>query len=356
MKRRRSSACLGFGRYSAVNYGSGAILKRWEGGVFCHQLTERIVADAALDGNLAAWLFRHHRPPCRLLIGLHLCWRVFRGANSCAGIPPLHTGGMSDAISSPAAIEELQRARRPVPPAEIQEYRREGFLMLRGLFSAETAEILRREVLHIMSVIGLGQTKLRQTPQYLAESALAAYVKSELLREVASSLMGRPAHLYLPFTAVKSGGGGGRFHFHQDGNYTRYVAGHGINLWAALSPMSQATGALQILPRSHRQGERPSENAGDGDAHRKVVGEPEDFLLLDMAPGDVVAFDRWTVHGSGPNQTDEHRLAYAVQFHSDDAVAEINGERQLLVEKPRWTDIWGVREITPDNAGKRDGH
>lgn len=263
---------------------------------------------------------------------------------------------MNITVSKVAAINEITNARREIAPGEIEKYRTEGFLLIRNLFSPETAAVLQREVLDIMEVIGLGDSKLRQTHQYLIGSAIEAYVKGDLLKNIAGALMGRPAHTYLPFTAVKAGGGGGRFHFHQDGNYTRYLSGQGINLWAALTPMSEANGALQMLPRSHVKGELASENAGDGDSHRKVTFEPDDFLILDMEPGDVVAFGRWTVHGSGPNNTDEPRVAYAVQYHSDDAVAEINGQPQRLVEKPRWTDISGVKEIIPDNAGKRDGH
>jgi len=251
---------------------------------------------------------------------------------------------------------ELQQTIRPATPDEIATYQAEGYIVFPRLVSPEVAAELHREVLEIMNVVGLGQTKLKQTAQYLHGSLLEAYVQHPLLRDLASSLMQSPAHLYLPFTAVKSGGGGGQFHFHQDGNYTRYVQGQGVNLWMALSPMREENGGLRMVPRSHIKGELASENAGDGDSHRKVSDYPSRSLLLEMEPGDCVAFTRWTVHGSGPNLTDQHRVAYAVQFHSENAMAEINGEQFLLREKPRFTDIWGVDQIDPGGAGKRDGH
>ena len=79
-----------------------------------------------------------------------------------------------------------------------------------------------------------------------------------------------PATLYLPFTAVKSGGGGGRFHFHQDNQYTRFD-GPGINIWIALSPMSPENGCLQVVPRSHLAGTLDSVENPDGDGHRTVA-------------------------------------------------------------------------------------
>ncbi len=252
--------------------------------------------------------------------------------------------------------ETLRQAVRPVSADEVKKYKEDGYLLLRSMVSPDVAAGLQKEVMDIMAIIGLGHTKLRQTAQYLHDSLLAAYVQGSLLKGVASALMESPAHLYLPFTAVKSGGGGGQFHFHQDGNYTPYVQGQGINLWTALVPMRDENGGLRIVPGSHRGGAVASENAGDGDSHRKVSTYPTDSVLIEMEPGDCVAFTRWTVHGSGPNRTDGHRAAYAVQFHSEDAVAQFDGAERLLTQESRFKDIWGVAEIIPDNAGSRDGH
>jgi hypothetical protein len=256
--------------------------------------------------------------------------------------------------TSPALISRIATATRPCTADEIKKYKEDGYVVLRRFVSADVAEALRREVLEIMDRIGLGVTKLRQTWQYLRGSALDAYVNSTLQRSVASQLMEGPAILYLPFTAVKSGGGGGRFHFHQDNNYTRHF-GPSINLWTALVPMRPENGCLYIVPRSHREGDWESENAGDGDNHRKVRRDVSAHAIpILMEPGDVVAFTRLTVHGSGANTTNEHRVAYATQFHREDTTALIDGRRVLLKDHPRFTDIHGVDHIS--QGGSRDGH
>ncbi|HSI85086.1 MAG: phytanoyl-CoA dioxygenase family protein [Candidatus Methylacidiphilales bacterium] len=242
-----------------------------------------------------------------------------------------------------------------ITPDMVKQYNEQGYLILRGMVPPEVAGQLHADVMHIMNIIGLGRTKLRQTMEYRKDSALAAYIHSARLRDAVAALVGS-AHLYLPFTAVKSADGGGQFHFHQDGNYTPIVRGRGINMWMALVPMRDENGGLRVVPGSHAGGRVRAENAGDGDSHLKVSDYPTQSVLMEMEPGDVVAFDRWTIHGSGANRTGGHRLAYAVQFHTTDAVALVNGEEQVLVEKPRWTDIWGVDEIASRNAGSRDGH
>jgi hypothetical protein len=244
----------------------------------------------------------------------------------------------------------------------LREYKDQGFVILRGLILPEAAAELRAEVMGIMEVIGLGQTKLKQTGQYLAGSWIDRLVNSPNLRRTAGELMEGPSSLYMPFTAVKSGArrpgdsGGGEFHFHQDNQYTRFD-GPGINLWFALTPMTEENGCLKCVPRSHLNGTLPSFSP-DGDGHKAVTFPPEEFVSCILQPGDCVAFSRLTVHGSGPNVTPEHRVAYAVQFHRDDVSWSADGGEtwHLAKENPRWRHR-PVEAITaPQGSGKQDGH
>ena len=241
---------------------------------------------------------------------------------------------------------------------EIKFYGEFGYLSLPGLISAEAAAALAEEVLDVMQGLGISRSdlraattskdKLRQSRQYLAGSALERLIHSEGLRAIATQLMGGPSTLYMPFTAVKSGGGGGRFHFHQDNQYTRFD-GPGSNIWFALIEMTPENGCLQMAPASHLNGTLDSVESEDHDGHRTVAVEPEDFLPLRMMPGDAVAFTRLTLHGSGANRTDQPRLGYAVQYHRDDVRASRDGaDIGLLKARPRYS-IEAVDSISPSN-------
>ena len=241
---------------------------------------------------------------------------------------------------------------------ELRFYEAYGYLSLPGLISRETAAALAEEVLEVMAALGVSRErlceastskdKLRQSRQYLAGSGLERLVHSSGLLAIAARLMGGPSTLYMPFTAVKSGGGGGRFHFHQDNQYTRFD-GPGINTWFALMEMTPANGCLQMAPGSHLAGTLDSVESEDRDGHRTVAVEPEDFVPLRMMPGDAVAFTRLTLHGSGANGTKQPRLGYAVQYHRDDVRAARDGvDIGLLKANPRYV-IAPVQEISPAN-------
>ncbi|WP_152363560.1 phytanoyl-CoA dioxygenase family protein [Microlunatus speluncae] len=231
--------------------------------------------------------------------------------------------------------------------SEVEFYKREGYLCLPGLVASGAVEQLRAEVFQVLEANGVSRAgldqatetadKLRQCPQYLAGSALDTLINGEATLAVAARLIGGPAHRYLPFTAVKAGGGGGTMHFHQDNNYTRHDPALGsINLWVALGDMTPDNGCLQIVPRSHHD-QLESRTSDDGDTHRQVEVDPLECLPIRMRAGDAVAFSRWTVHGSGPNVTSEPRVAYALQYHRDDVrwLDTESGDWRLLVDTPR---------------------
>lgn len=212
---------------------------------------------------------------------------------------------------------------------EVTFYQRYGYLVLPGWVHEDALPGLRDEVYAIMAARGFSRErlnhanetadKLRQASEYLRGSHLDRLINGAGTLRLASCLIGGHAIRYLPFTAVKSGGGGGQFHFHQDNNYTPHEPALGsLNIWVALVDMTPENGCLMMAPESHRQGTWDAEATGDGDTHRKVRVTPANILPLRMRAGDAVAFTRLTVHGSGPNTTGTARLAYALQYHRDD--------------------------------------
>lgn len=232
---------------------------------------------------------------------------------------------------------------------EVYFYQEQGYLLIPNLIEPAVVDELRESVLDVLEANGVSRSqldhasstadKLRQNPQYLKGSLLDELINGEATMALASRLIGGRAVRYLPFTAVKAGGGGGQFHFHQDNNYTQHDPALGsINIWVALVDMTPENGCLQMVPASHKAGVLDWENAGDGDSHRKVVVDPKTFLPIRMRAGDAVAFTRLTVHGSGPNYTDRARVAYGLQYHREDVkfFDPQDNRWKLLVEIPRF--------------------
>src|SRR5687768_7615736 len=112
---------------------------------------------------------------------------------------------------------------------EVSFYRQEGYLYIPSLLSRGDAAALRDEVVQTYEALGMPYEalrratktgdKLHQSGEYLVASRLETYIHSPRLLAIAARLMEGESTLYMAFTAVKNGGGGGRFHFHQDNQY-----------------------------------------------------------------------------------------------------------------------------------------
>ncbi len=230
---------------------------------------------------------------------------------------------------------------------EVQFYKKEGYLVIPGLLQRDMAEAILKEVNKVLTLHDLSEDrmrrasgssdKLRQFGDLPENSLIKAMVFSQRILNVAQRIMEGPSTPYLPFTAVKAGGGGGQFHFHQDNQYTRHD-GPSCNIWIALVPMNPNNGCLCVEPRSHLNGTLESQLSGDGDNHKRTQYDPSYYLPVRMNPGDAIAFTRLTVHGSGPNSTSEARSAYALQYHRDDTnfLDPVDKTWKNLKQNPRW--------------------
>jgi 2-oxoglutarate-dependent dioxygenase len=116
--------------------------------------------------------------------------------------------------------------------------------------------------------------------------------------------------------------------------------------------MTEENGCLSMVPYSHYLG---TLHPVAGTNHNSGL-EPKVTVPVPMEPGDVVAFSRLTVHGSGKNLTDAPRVAYAIQYARHDIrYTRDLGQTWKTIQDdgPGWR-TGPVETITLPE--KRDGH
>jgi phytanoyl-CoA hydroxylase len=224
--------------------------------------------------------------------------------------------------------------RAALTSAELATYRETGWVVVRGLLERAAVPAIASDVGSVLAARNMPSSFLAQSSEYLAGSPIHRLVASPRLATLAGQALAGPAHLYMPFTAVK-GPGQGEFTFHQDGQYTQFD-GPGLNCWFALMRCTPANGGLRLVSGSHRQGMLPWMESPRCPGHRTLVAVPVVWEDAVMEPGDCCIFDRMTVHGSGANGSADPRFAYAVQFHRGDTRALIDGTWKTLLERPRY--------------------
>lgn len=229
------------------------------------------------------------------------------------------------------------RSDAPITEAQAQAFDRDGYLVLRDLFSAEevralidSATTLRTELAGSDAegvVCEAGTDAVRTVFELERQNALMDRLsRDRRIAGAAKALLGDEVYIHQSRLNYKPGFTGKEFYWHSD--FETWHAEDGMPRMRALSASLLLTdnrahnGALMLMPGSHRtyiscQGETPEDNHASS-LVKQEIGTPSQASLRDMAEihgiadaegpaGTLVLFDCNTLHGSNGNITPEPR-------------------------------------------------
>lgn len=108
---------------------------------------------------------------------------------------------------------------------------------------------------------------------------------------------------------------------HQDLTYWGFGAvDQLLTAWIALSPATEASGCMNFVRGSHKNPILPHEDTYDKDnllsrgQEIQVDVPPEDRVPAELQPGEMSLHHGLMIHGSGPNVTDDRRIAVAIRY------------------------------------------
>ena len=108
---------------------------------------------------------------------------------------------------------------------------------------------------------------------------------------------------------------------HQDLTYWGLGAIDGlVTAWLSLSPATPASGCMDFVQGSHKQPILPHRDSDDPDnllsRGQEVAVEVRDDqkVPIEIHPGEMSLHHGLTIHGSGPNTTDDRRIAAVIRY------------------------------------------
>ena len=240
--------------------------------------------------------------------------------------------------------------------AQVEAYRKDGYLLLPGVFSDADLDTVRQAIEAEVDRLAdrfyrEGKVDSRFADQpfsrrlvQLCESAgedvriwelrtrasvtpeLYRFVRHPRMLELITALLGSEVawtgsfavRVKLPESEET------RFPWHQDtqyyGNPTQHL--HVISVWIPLVDVDEQNGCLQLLAGSHRWGllggARDSERVVRMFEDVEQRGKP---VMLPMRRGDLLAFTNMTCHASTLNQTNEMRWSVDLRYVVPEAAA-----------------------------------
>ena len=210
---------------------------------------------------------------------------------------------------------------------QIADFRRDGFLVVRGMFdSVEMARLISwtQEVEQFpeipgkymmyfeQSLKGDGRRLLNRLENfYPYHDGFRDLFDGNKLRGAVSDLLGEEAILFKDKINFKMPGGDG-FKPHQDqqAGWSTY-ANFFITALVSIDAATEENGCLELVSGYHDQGLIGEEWAPLTDSQIREMNP----VPYPTEPGDVVFFDSYAPHGSGPNMSDQKRRVLYVTYN-----------------------------------------
>lgn len=213
-----------------------------------------------------------------------------------------------------------------ITDADVERYRRDGYLLIRGALTPDETELYHdavRQLLAAWTPTGDSYEEvLYQLHLPWQQSAdLAALTTHPRLADAARTLSGMPDVAVFLDQVICKPPGGAATNSHQDAPFLSFDDDRSLNLWIAFSDVTAANGALGYYRGSHGLGRLAQIHLDEADdlvdKVPALAGLPVD--MLKMAPGDAVFHNCLTVHRATANTAGRPRLAYSIQYMSADA-------------------------------------
>jgi hypothetical protein len=221
-------------------------------------------------------------------------------------------------------------------PQLVEDFRRDGFVVVPGLLSADERRRYGSAVDEAVGRRSKGDTRTLAQKSRYEQSFIQCqnlWEDSEgvrpltfhpLLAETAARLLGVGAVRLWHDQALYKEPGGRETDPHQDQPYWPIVETNTITAWIPFDGSTLETGAMGYLPGSHGLGVREFVNifTGDGDEGADgVLGREElagiESVFVEVPPGAVAYHHGLTFHLAGANRTGTVRRVHTVIYFAD---------------------------------------
>ena len=222
-----------------------------------------------------------------------------------------------------------------------------GYLDAIPIFSQDEAQGIWEEVSNSLELDGPKRFKT-----HLLLPVLDDVVKNPDIIHVVCRVLGTEDVLvWSSDWCIKNAHSSGFYSWHQDSTYAGMAMPEkAVTVWLALTPSTPASGCLRVVPSSHKWGQlahefKPSNENMLSRGQQIVVGEQiADFtneaVDLRLQPGEMSLHSFRSIHASGPNQTDDPRIGFAIRYCAADLQ---RGSR--ITEKEPATLVSGVEPV-----------
>jgi hypothetical protein len=216
--------------------------------------------------------------------------------------------------------------------AELEAYRRDGFLCPIDIFSAEEAAA-SRAALEALERDHAGRLP-RPVDEYLRASAYLAtdvplrVARDRRILDCVESILGPDIILWSCEYFIKEARTEKIVSWHQDLTYWGMDGSdHEVTAWVALSPATRVSGCMRFVPGSHRHEIVPhadtfaEDNLLSRGQEIAVEVDEDAAVAAELQPGQMSLHHGRLFHASGPNTSGHRRIGLVIRYIRPDTPA-----------------------------------
>ena len=196
------------------------------------------------------------------------------------------------------------------------DYARDGFVTAVPLLSQDDAAHHRAYLENLEAAQGKLHYKSKLHTVMISPLQMATDPK---VLDLLEAIIGPDILLYDTTYIIKEPHTEAHVSWHQDLTFWGLDDDAQVSMWLALSPATQASGCMRMVPGSHRSGVREHATSDDPTnvlfQSQTVNDVPEDHAVYcPLQPGEASFHHGWTLHASMPNRSDDRRIGFNVQY------------------------------------------
>lgn len=254
--------------------------------------------------------------------------------------------------------------RGKLTEAQQQAYWQDGFLSpLRVFPEAEAAslrgDLERVERSYLAADLPQPLNTYKRVNAHLVIEMVARAACDPRMLDVIEGILGPDIMVYAGEFFIKEPRTRQVVTMHQDLTYWGLGAIDGmVTAWLALSPATPASGCMDFVAGSHKNPILPHKDTFDEDnllsrGQEVEVDVPDsDRVPIILKPGEMSLHHGLTIHGSGPNTSDDRRIGLVIRYIRPDMQQQVGREDHAMLVRgtDRYNHFHHVTAPTTDFA------
>jgi hypothetical protein len=235
--------------------------------------------------------------------------------------------------------QPLPLARGRLTEAQRAQYWQDGYLFPIEVMPAAEAQALRAELEEIEAHwldagLPLPLATYKRVNAHCVLPLAHRIGSDPRILDVVEGILGPDIMIYAVEFFIKEPNTRQIVSMHQDLTYWGLGAVDGlVTAWLSLSPATPASGCMNFVKGSHKNAILEHEDTFDPNnllsrgQEVKVAVAEKDKHPIEIHPGQISLHHGLTIHGSGPNTTDDRRIAAVIRYCTPDIqqqVAEVD--------------------------------